>query len=150
VWDYPRPPAIEPTSQHVEVVFAGRIVADTTRALRVLETSHAPVYYIPVEDVTEGVLACSGHATYCEFEGEAHYHDVRLGEQCAPDAAWTIDSPSAGYEALAGRVAFFPRLMDECRVDGEAVRPQPGTHYGGWITSDVVGPFKGDPGTSDW
>jgi len=149
VWDYPRPPIVEPTSRHIEVVFAGKVIADTTRALRVLETSHPPTYYIPLEDVVEGSLAPSGRATYCEFKGEARYHDVSAAGRCAPEAAWMFERLAPGYESLAGRVAFYARAMDECRVDGETVRAQPGEYYGGWITADVVGPFKGDPGTND-
>jgi len=150
VWDYPRPPVVESTSRHIEVVFAGTVIADTRHALRVLETSHPPGYYIPLEDVLADVLTASGRATYCEFKGEARYQDVRAGGRCAPDAAWIYDNPAAGYEVLAGHVAFYPQAMDECRVDGEVVKPQPGSYYGGWITADVVGPFKGDPGTGGW
>lgn len=150
VWDYPRPPVVESTPRHIEIVFGGTLIVDTTRALRVLETSHPPAYYVPLEDVADGVLSASGRATYCEFKGEARYHDVCVGGRCAAEAAWGFDDPASGYELLVGHVAFYPQLMDECRVDGEVVRPQPGTHYGGWITSDVVGPFKGDPGTNAW
>lgn len=150
VWDYPRPPVVEPTPRRIEVVFAGAVIADTTKALRALETSHPPVYYIPLEDIMAGVLAANGRATYCEFKGEARYHDVCLEGRCASDAAWVYDTPSAGYEVLTGHVAFYPQAMDECRVDGEVVRPQPGSYYGGWITADVVGPFKGEPGTNGW
>lgn len=150
VWDYPRPPIVERTSRRIEIVFGGETIVDTTRALRVLETSHPPVYYVPFEDVAEGALSASGRATYCEFKGEARYHDVRARGHSASEAAWSYDDPAAGYEVLAGHVAFYPQLMDECRVDGEVVRAQPGTYYGGWITPDVVGPFKGDPGTNSW
>ncbi len=150
VWDYPRPPLVQATAKHIEVDFGGEIIAETTRALRVLETSHPPVYYIPLEDVVAGALAPSGRATYCEFKGEARYYDVIAGDMRAADAAWIYAEPSPGYEALMGRVAFSPREMDECRVDGEIVRPQPGSFYGGWITSDIVGPYKGEPGTGDW
>lgn len=150
VWDYPRPPVIEPTARRIEIVFGGTLIVDTTRALRVLETSHPPVYYIPLADIAEGVLSASGRATYCEFKGEARYHDVCAGDRCAPEAAWGYEAPVDGYEVLAGYVAFYPQLMDECRVDGEVVRSQPGGYYGGWITADVVGPFKGDPGTRGW
>lgn len=145
VWDYPRPPLVEPTAKHIEVVFGGTTIADTTRALRVLETSHPPVYYIPLGDIDRGVLLSNGHATYCEFKGEACYFDVSVDGRTAEDAAWTYEKPSPGFEALRGHVAFYPRPMDECRVDGEVARPQPGAFYGGWITSDVVGPFKGEP-----
>lgn len=150
VWDYPRPPIVERTSRHIEVVFGGQVIADSTRALRVLETSHPPVYYVPLEDIAEGALSPSGRATYCEFKGEARYYNVQAGGRAASEAAWGYGDPAEGYGVLAGHVAFYPQLMDECRVDGEVVRAQPGTYYGGWITSDVVGPFKGDPGTNAW
>jgi len=145
-WDYPRPPVVQPTSRHIEVVFAGSVIADTRRALRVLETSHAPVYYIPADDIRTDVLEPSSRASYCEFKGEARYYRVRIGDRVAEDGAWTCGAPSRGYEQLLGHFAFFPQLMDQCRVDGEVVAPQPGQFYGGWVTSDVVGPFKGDPG----
>lgn len=150
VWDYPRPPLVQPTPKHIEVVFGGDVIAETTHALRVLETSHPPVYYIPLEDVTVGSLVPSGRSTYCEFKGEARYYDVCAGGVRAPAAAWTYADPSPGYRDLTGRIAFAPGDMDECRVDGEVVRPQPGSFYGGWITSDIVGPYKGEPGTNGW
>ena len=150
VWDYPRPPLVEPTTRHIEVVFGGVVIADTRRALRVLETSHPPVYYIPLADVVDGVLLSSGRATYCEFKGEACYFNVSVEERTAEDAAWTYERPATGFEVLSKHVAFYPGAMDECRVDGEVVRQQPGSFYGGWITSDVVGPFKGEPGTGGW
>lgn len=150
VWDYPRPPIIELTARRIQVLLAGEMIADTTRALRALETSHPPVYYIPLEDITSATLTSNGRATYCEFKGEARYYDVQLGDHFIADAAWGYEAPAPGYEPLAGHVAFYPQLMDECRVDGELVRPQPGAYYGGWITPDVVGPFKGEPGTNGW
>jgi uncharacterized protein (DUF427 family) len=141
---------VQPTDRRIEVDFSGTTIADSTRSLRVLETSHPPVYYIPLEDIAEGVLVSSGHASYCEFKGEACYFHVTSGGRTAEDAAWTYDSPAPGYEALKGHAAFYPQAMDECRVDGEIARPQPGRFYGGWVTADVVGPFKGDPGTNGW
>ncbi|MHB1016526.1 MAG: DUF427 domain-containing protein [Coriobacteriia bacterium] len=150
VWDYPRPPLVQPTPKRIEVVFGGEVIAETTHSLRVLETSHPPVYYIPIEDIKVGSLVPSGRSTYCEFKGEAQYFDVCAAGVRAPAAAWTYPDPSPGYRDLTGRVAFSPREMDECRVDGEVVRPQPGSFYGGWITSDIVGPYKGDPGTNGW
>lgn len=149
VWDYPRPPLVQRTDRHVEVVFGGRLIADTRRAHRVLKTSHPPVYYVPLDDVVPGVLSRGDRTTYREFTGEARFHHVRVGEHSASDAAWMLDPPSPGYAELGGHVAFFPEAMDECRLDGEVVRPQPGGYYGGWITSDIVGPFKGDPGVRD-
>lgn len=150
VWDYPRPPIVEPTQRHVEVFFGGELIADSVRAVRVLETSHPPVYYVPIEDVRADVLEPTGHASYCEYKGEATYYRVIVGEAVSEDAAWGYAHPAAGYEQLAGRAAFYASKVDECRVDGEVVRPQPGGYYGGWITSDVVGPFKGEPGTTNW
>lgn len=150
VWDYPRPPIVQATDRHVEVVFCGTTIADSTRSRRVLERSHPPVYYIPIDDVRSDVLKSSGRATYCEFKGEACYYDVSCGGQTVEDAAWIYESPAPGYEDIAGYVAFYPGKMDECRVDGEVVQPQPGEYYGGWITSDITGPFKGEPGTHSW
>ena len=150
VWDYPRPPVVQPTDRHVEVIFCGKTIADSTRAVRVLERSHPPVYYVPLDDVRPGVLEPSGRATYCEFKGEACYYSVTCAGTTTEDAAWIYESPEPGYEDLAGHVAFYPAKMDECRLDGEVVRAQPGEYYGGWITSDVTGPFKGEPGTRDW
>lgn len=150
VWDYPRPPLVQPNVRHIEIVFGDELIVDTRRGLRVLETSHPPVYYVPIEDVRPGVLERGVRSTYCEFKGEARYLTVTSGSAVAEDAAWTYDAPTAGYRELTGHVAFYPDAMDECRVDGEIVRPQPGNFYGGWITSDVVGPFKGEPGTNGW
>ncbi len=145
VWEYPRPPRIEATARRIRVELAGIIIVSSTRAVRVLETSHPPVYYVPIEDVRAGVLEGAERTTYCEFKGTARYFAVRSGERIERDAAW-------GYEAgpLAGRVAFYAARMDACFVDDERVRPQPGGFYGGWITSDIVGPFKGEPGTMGW
>jgi uncharacterized protein (DUF427 family) len=129
------------------VVFGGVTVASTSRALRVLETSHPPVYYVPREDVREGVLESASAETWCEYKGRAVYFDVVAGGKRAAAAAWSYPDPSSGFEALRGAVAFYPAPMDDCLVDGERARPQPGGFYGGWITDDVVGPFKGEPGT---
>lgn len=150
VWDYPRPPLVQATSRHLEVVFAGKTIAETRRGLRVLETSHPPVYYFPLEDVMPGVLSPGARSTYCEFKGQARYYAVEIAGRRAEDAAWMYEAPPPGYEELRGHVAFYPALMDECRVDGEIARPQPGRFYGGWITDDIVGPFKGEPGTNGW
>ncbi len=150
VWDYPRPPRVEPSTRRIWVVLGGVTLADTRRALRVLETSHPPVYYIPPEDVRREYLSPSTLHTWCEFKGMASYLNARVGDRLVRDAAWYYPHPSPGYEALAGFIAFYPGKMDACYVDGERVRPQPGDFYGGWITSDVEGPFKGGPGTRAW
>ena len=150
VWDYPRPPRVEPVKDRLAVVLGGETVAATTRALRVLETSHPPNYYVPLADVAPCVLVRSAAGSFCEFKGRAHYYTVRGGGRVEPDAAWGYDEPSAGFEALAGHVAFYAGRVDECFVGGERVTPQPGGFYGGWITSTVAGPFKGGPGTEGW
>jgi uncharacterized protein (DUF427 family) len=149
VWDYPRPPRLEPVTARLVVVLGGETIADTTRGFRVLETSHPPNYYFPPEDVAPGALERSGGGSFCEFKGHAHYYTVR-GERVEPDAAWGYDRPNAGFEPLAGYVAFYAGRMDACFFDGKQVTPQPGGFYGGWITSTVVGPFKGGPGSRGW
>lgn len=150
VWDYPRPPAAERSTRHVRVVLGGMTVAETTRSVKVMETSHPPVYYIPAEDVTPGCLAPSTASTSCEYKGRAAYYHVTAGGVERRDAAWSYPEPLEPYAVLAGHVAFYPGLMDECTVDGERAVPQPGDFYGGWITSEIVGPFKGSPGTLGW
>ena len=150
VWDYPRPPRVEQSPRRIQVIAGGRCIADSTRANRVLETSHPPVYYIPLDDVVEGVLREATRTTFCEFKGAARYYDVLVEGSILANAAWYYPSPSRGYEALTAKVAFYPGLMERCTVDGEAVVAQPGDFYGGWVTSDIVGPFKGGPGTAGW
>lgn len=157
VWDYPRPPRLETCTRMVEV--HGRdstgtptaLLAATTRAWRVLETSHPPVYYVPRTDVVAGVLRSAGGGSVCEFKGPATYWDVLDpgGAVLAPAGAWSYEHPWSPFEALVGAVAFYPSQL-VCTVDGERVRPQPGGFYGGWITDDVAGPFKGAPGTLGW
>lgn len=146
VWEYPRPPVVLPETRVIEVAFGGLVIARTERALRVLETGHAPVYYIPLEDVQPGVLAPGDRVSYCDFKGEARYHHVVAEGHRAVEAAWVYARPRRGYEALAGHVAFYAAPMDRCVVGGEVATPQPGTFRGGWVTSDVVGPFIGQPG----
>ena len=150
VWEYPRPPRVVPSSRHVVVRFGGEVIAETRRALRVLETSHPPVWYVPRDDVAPGVLEPSSRTTFCEFKGVASYWTVSAGGRREEDAAWSYPAPSPGFEVITDAVAFYPGRMEACLVDGEQVRPQPGGFYGGWITKDVVGPFKGEPGTSGW
>jgi uncharacterized protein (DUF427 family) len=151
VWDYPRPPAVRPTGRHVHVRFGDVTVARTAAALRVLETAGAPVWYLPRGDVRMDLLRpASGRGTACEWKGNAAYFDLVSGDRISRRAAWTYDRPLAGYEALAGRIAFYAGRVDSVTVDGEVVRPQPGDFYGGWVTDDVVGPFKGEPGTEGW
>jgi uncharacterized protein (DUF427 family) len=150
VWDYPRPPRVEDTTRHITVVFNGVVVADTTRAKRMLETSHPPTYYLPPEDVRLDLFTPTTRQTVCEWKGCARYYTITANGRAAPNAAWSYPAPQPPYEELAGYVAIYPHVMDACLVDGERARPQPGKFYGGWITADVVGPFKGELETWDW
>ena len=150
VWDYPRPPRIEQVARRVIIDFGGEPILDTTDVVRVLETSHPPVYYLPISAFSDGVLVPAPGSSFCEFKGTARYFDVRSAGQVAASTAWNYPQPSRGYELLRGRVALYAGPMDACTVDGERVLPQPGGFYGGWVTADVVGPFKGGPGSLGW
>lgn len=150
VWDYPRPPRVEPRNERVVVRLGGRTIVDTTDAVRVLETSHPPVYYLPIEAFPHGVLVPVDGTTFCEFKGQAAYFDIVVGSAVIPRGAWTYPSPTKGFEALGTRVALYPENMDACEVDGHQVGFQEGGFYGGWITPQIVGPFKGGPGTAGW
>lgn len=149
VWDYPRPPRLEPVPQEVRIVLAGRTVAVTREAMRVLETTHPPVYYLP-----PGCFSCeivpSARRSFCEFKGVASYASLREGDTLAEDCAWSYPDPTPPFAAMRDYLAVYPQAMDACFVDGEQVTPQPGGFYGGWITSNLVGPFKGAPGTLGW
>lgn len=150
VWDFPRPPRLEPTPRRIRVVFAGVTVVDTSRALRVLETSHPPTYYVPREDARMDLLEPTPRRSFCEFKGTAHYLTLRVADRVAEDCAWSYSDPMAGFEGLKDHLAFYPGRVDECLVDDEPAKPQPGGFYGGWVTADLRGPFKGDPGTEGW
>jgi uncharacterized protein (DUF427 family) len=151
VWDYPRPPIVVPSDERVAIELDGEIVVDSRRSLRVLETSHPPVYYVPSEDIEPGFLRQAAGTTWCEFKGSASYFDVACPNgRVETRAAWHYLQPTTGYEALVGHVAFYPGRMDRCTVDDEPVLAQPGDFYGGWITSRVTGPFKGAQGTAGW
>jgi uncharacterized protein (DUF427 family) len=150
VWDYPRPPRLEPVTSRVRVVLGGVTVADTVRAVRVLETSHPPNYYLPIDDVLAGSLVPAAGASLCEWKGVGRYFDVTDGGRVAARAAWAYPAPVDEYAVLARMVSFYPAAMDACFVGDEQVRAQAGGFYGGWITDNVVGPFKGDPGTQGW
>lgn len=150
VWDYPRPPRVEPVTERIRVVFQGVTVADTTRARRVLETSHPPVYYIPLEDCRQEHVTPSHHRSFCEWKGEASFVTLRVGKRVAEDVGWFYPDPNPAFRSIRDHVAFYARPMDCCLVGDEEVRPQPGGFYGGWVTSGIVGPFKGEPGTEFW
>ena len=150
VWDYPRPPRVEPVRDRIRVVVDGITVADTTRALRVVETAGAPVYYLPPDDVRTDLLQATGHQTVCEWKGRATYHALVTPRRVVQDVAWTYPDPLPGYEAIRDHVAFYAGMVDEAWVGDELARPQAGGFYGGWVTSRIVGPIKGDPGTFGW
>ena len=150
VWDYPRPPRVEKSTERIQITLGGVVIADTTDACRVLETSHPPVYYLPRADFADEVLSPASGSSFCEFKGSAKYVTLRGGGHVAQGAGWFYPTPTAGFDELRDRVAVYPSAMDSCTVDGEAVTPQEGDFYGGWITSRVVGPFKGAPGTLGW
>jgi uncharacterized protein (DUF427 family) len=151
VWDYPRPPAVVPCERRVRVELFGEALADSTRSLRVLETSHPPTIYIPLSDVRAELLTESdARSSLCEFKGVARYLDAVVHGRRSEAVAWTYPDPSSGYEELRDHVAFYPGRVDAAWLDDERVQAQQGDYYGGWITGDLVGPFKGPVGTRAW
>ena len=150
VWDYPRPPRLEPVTERIRVVVDGVTVADSTRALRVLETSHPPTYYIPPDDVRLDLLRPAAGVSVCEWKGVARYHALAGRAGRTEPVAWSYPDPSPPYEALRDHLAFYPGRVDEAWVGDEQARAQAGGFYGGWITDRVRGPFKGEPGTRGW
>jgi uncharacterized protein (DUF427 family) len=150
VWDYPRPPRLERVSERLRVMFNGQTIADTIAGYRVLETSHPPVYYIPTADIAAGVLREAPGRSFCEFKGNARYWSLEVGGKISDKAAWSYPAPTPAFAAIAGYLAFYASRVDDCYVGDERVQPQQGDFYGGWITSKVVGPFKGSAGTMGW
>jgi len=150
VWEYPRPPRVEPVSSRIRIIFNGVVIADTTASRRVLETSHPPVYYLPPGDVHRHYLTLSRGGSWCEWKGEAQYYDIEVNEKHAPRVAWAYPHPSTGFAEIKDFLAFYAGPMDSCLVGDERAKPQPGGFYGGWITQDITGPFKGSPGTQGW
>ena len=142
VWDYPRPPRLEPTTREITVTHRGVSIARTTGAFRVLETSHPPAFYLPPADVRTDLLVPTNHHTFCEFKGVAHYVDLVLPGATVRNVAWYYPDPIESYEDIAGYFAFYPGRVDECTVAGEPVTAQASDFYGGWITSEIIGPFK--------
>ena len=159
VWDFPRPPRAERVDWRIRVAHAGVVIVDAPWAIRVLETSQAPAYYVAFEHVADEHLRASRHRTYCEWKGMASYADVVVdgvgggaagGGTVARRAAWSYPEPTAGFESIVGRWAFYAQAVDECWVDDERVLPNDGNFYGGWVTANVTGPIKGAPGTLTW
>lgn len=150
MWDYPRPPRLERSHETVDIHLGGRRVARSSATYRVLETSHPPTYYVPIDAFEPGVLVPSDGSSFCEWKGQARYFDMVTDGATVPQGAWTYPNPTQQFVPLIDHVALYPAKMDQCLVDGEVVRPQAGGFYGGWITDRVVGPFKGEPGTWGW
>ena len=150
VWDNPRPPRIEEVPAVVRVEFAGEVVAESDHALRVLETASPPTVYLPPDDVAMEHLEPSHKRSFCEWKGRARYWSLRVGDRTSPDAAWGYPSPTADFSALAGYVSFFPGRVDACWIGDQEVTPQAGDFYGGWVTPNILGPMKGEPGTEFW
>lgn len=148
VWDYPRPPSVQADSRSIRVGDGAQIIAESTRTLRVLETSHPPVFYIPTSDVDMSLLTRNDRSTFCEFKGQAFYWDLDAGRR-VESVAWSYPHPSPGFEVITDYLAFYPSKVD-CYADDERVRPQEGHFYGGWVTPEIRGPFKGGRGTSGW
>ncbi len=149
VWDYPRPPCLEPSSKTVRVMFHDQIIAQSAKAYRVLETSQPPTWYIQSADVRMDFLKATGKRSFCEWKGLATYWTVRVTDQAAENAAWSYESPNPIFASIKGHLAFYPSRF-ECYVEDERVEAQPGDFYGGWITRELVGPFKGIPGSWGW
>jgi len=150
VWDYPRPPKVEPSSRRIRVVFNGETIAESEQTVRILETSHPPVYYIPLTDIKQEYLVPTQRSTFCEWKGSAQYYDLVVGDRRASNAVWQYPNPTERFQAISECVALYPAQMDACYVDDEQVQAQAGDFYGGWITRDIVGPFKGGAGTWGW
>jgi uncharacterized protein (DUF427 family) len=150
VWDYPRPPIARATPKHIRVIYNDLVIADTTQAIRVLETSHPPTYYIPCEDVRMDLLTMTKRRSICEWKGHARYYTITAHGRASTNAAWGYPEPVPRFAQLKDHLAFYPSKVDACFVDDERVQAQEGDFYGGWITGNVVGPFKGAPGTWSW
>jgi uncharacterized protein (DUF427 family) len=150
VWDYPRPPRLAESDAHITIIFNNEILADTKNSKRILETSHPPVYYLPPEDIAMKYLKKVSGKSYCEWKGVASYYSVEVGDKILEKIAWYYPDPMSDYSLIKNHIAFYAAPMDQCRVNGEIVKPQPGGFYGGWITSNIVGPFKGNPGSFLW
>ncbi len=150
VWDYPRPPRLECTDRLVRVQHRGVTVAESSSAWRVLETSQAPAYYLPPEDVAMELFEPAALRTFCEWKGLASYLDLVVDDERVSEAAWYYPDPTPTFAAIRDHLAIYPSRVEACFVDGERVQSNEGDFYGGWITSWVVGPFKGGPGTRGW
>ncbi|MDO6414125.1 DUF427 domain-containing protein [Sphingomonas sp. BIUV-7] len=150
VWAFPRPAIAQPTDAHLRIVLDGRVIAETRRGIRTIETSHPPTFYFPPDDIAREALRPVAGGSFCEWKGSAVYFDVMVGAVVRAKAAWAYPDPTAPFAIIRNHVGFYASAMDACLVDDELVMPQPGGFYGGWITSRFAGPFKGVPGSHGW
>jgi uncharacterized protein (DUF427 family) len=150
VWDYPRPPKLDAVNHTVEIYFNNTLIVNSVSTIRLLETSHPPVYYIPKKDIKMEYLKITSRISFCEYKGLATYYTITINDSIAENSVWTYENLPEDYLPLKDHYAFYPALMESCLVDGELIKPQEGDYYGGWITSNIQGPFKGSPGTSHW
>jgi uncharacterized protein (DUF427 family) len=150
VWDYPRPPRLEKVSERLRVIFNGKTIAETVAGYRVLETSHPPVCYIPPGDIAQQYLLTAPGSSWCEFKGQAKYWSLDVDGKRVENAAWSYPAPARAFADIAGYLAFYASKVDACWVGEEQVQAQQGDFYGGWITSRIVGPFKGGTKTQGW
>lgn len=150
VQDYPRPPALEPVEQVLRIELGGQTIAETTDGWRVLETHHAPTYYLPAEAFSDGALEPAQGSSLCEWKGRASYWTLVAGSRRAPRAGWGYPTPTPDFRALRDHIAVYPGAMDACWVGDVRVTPQPGGFYGGWVTPNLTGRIKGAPGTEHW
>jgi len=150
VWDYPRPPRAERSPRRIRALLGGIVLADSSASIRVLETSHPPTYYIPPYDVRMDLLVPSPGSSMCEWKGRALYYDAVLEDRRIERIAWCYRDPTPRFAELRDFVAFYLPLLDAGYVDDEQAEPQPGGFYGGWVTSDLAGPFKGGLGSMGW
>ena len=149
VWDYPRPPICVDDEREVCVQFGDLVVAQSKNTIRILETASPPTFYIPPADVDFELLVQTAGSSFCEWKGSATYWSLNANGQRLSNVGWSYESPSQRFAAIKGFLSFYPAKM-QCRVAGETVRPQPGGFYGGWVTDEIVGPYKGEPGTGGW
>ncbi len=149
VWDYPRPPIFVEDNREVSVRLGNLVVAQTSAAIRVLETASPPTFYLPLGDVNVNLLRRGNGSSFCEWKGAATYWSLEHGGEVIENVGWSYASPTTAFAKIQGHLSFYPALL-ECYVDGERVRPQIGGFYGGWVTNEIVGPYKGQPGTAGW
>jgi uncharacterized protein (DUF427 family) len=141
---------VEKVAEPVKIIFNSEIIVETNHAYRVLETSHPPVYYLPQADIQMEYLTQTTKTSTCEWKGRAVYYNLAVGAKTIEQAAWSYPNPTAGFEVIKDHLAFYAGPLEACYVGEEQVTPQPGGFYGGWITSNISGPFKGGPGTMGW